>query len=276
MLFLVSEEISEIINERNQILRDLNNANSKATLLHKYLSQIAHEISNLKPSEQIPTQLTREGTPPAELAKALSLLQVEFAETENIQGQIKSYKNQIQREKEKRRVILIGGSMVVLILIVFLANALFNQQGSTPSQQNIRVSPASTDQQVILNVEEKTSVSNTTPPSRAASPTKIATRMPTRTLTSTKPSIPEADSTAVRQRSISTPTRSSLPTSTKVPTRTPTASRVPPTVTPTKSPTLPQFVSGTCLPNKCHLQGFTGGLLISAYGKTFGLFNSGQ
>jgi hypothetical protein len=33
---------------------------------------------------------------------------------------------------------------------------------------------------------------------------------------------------------------------------------------------------GTCLPGKCHIQGFTGGLLISGYGKTFGLFNSGQ
>jgi hypothetical protein len=59
-----------------------------------------------------------------------------------------------------------------------------------------------------------------------------------------------------------------------------------PTVTPTTEPIrtpdpiertgLPSFQPGTCAPNKCHIQAFTGGLLMSAYGKTIGLFNSGQ
>jgi len=47
-----------------------------------------------------------------------------------------------------------------------------------------------------------------------------------------------------------------------------------PTPTPEASAGLPQI--GACEPNKCHIQGFTGGLLVSNHGKTFGLFNTGK
>lgn len=72
-----------------------------------------------------------------------------------------------------------------------------------------------------------------------------------------------------------TGTPPSLPTATPSPTVTPT-SQPTGTPTPTGNGALPQIESGVCAPNKCHIQGFNGGLLLSAYGKTMGIFSSGQ
>ncbi|MCL4299511.1 MAG: hypothetical protein KJ077_27495 [Anaerolineae bacterium] len=72
------------------------------------------------------------------------------------------------------------------------------------------------------------------------------------------------------------PTNTDMPISdTSTATNTPTSTSTSISTTPTKISNLSE-VSEICLPNKCQIQGFTGGLLISNHGEIFGLFNSRQ
>jgi hypothetical protein len=87
--------------------------------------------------------------------------------------------------------------------------------------------------------------------------------------------------TAVSTWPAATPPTTTPPaTATPRPRPTATSPKRYPTATPTSAAAqrdpLPQPGATHCPPGKCHVQGFTGGLLVSTHGKTFGLFNSGQ
>jgi hypothetical protein len=274
MPFLISSDISTVIEERIRILTNLSQAKSIAAQLQGHSSQIVHYVTDVATSEQIPTRLTSEGTPSAELTVALTLLEAEFEKINEAQAGIKTYESQIQREKEKRRVLLIGTGVAAIIVIVFLANMVLKQREPIPTDQASKPSPTLASQQVASNAEVMVSKSGTAIPTEPGS--KVVARRSNPVVTLTQVLTPGTDSTAARQKSTSTHVRSNDPTPTVTTSRTQEVSAVPPTTTPTKSLNLPQIGSGICLPNKCHVQGFNGGLLLSAYGKTFGLFNSGQ
>lgn len=214
MSILIPGEISEIIDERTRILKELNEAKNTAAQLHKHSSQIAHDATSADISEQIPSLLTTEGTPPAELAATLTSLETEFEKIGNAQAGIRTYEGQIQREKEKRRNLLIGAGIAAIVVIALLANMVFNQQEPIPTDQGSKVSPTSVDQQVASKEEGLVSETGANTPTQTKSATKVVTQKPTPSVTTTPSHSQKSTPTTIRQNPTLLNTATSIPTST--------------------------------------------------------------
>jgi hypothetical protein len=148
MSFLLSPEISEITDERTRISKDLEEAKNTAAQLYKHSSQIVQGVAGVETSEQIPAQLTDVGTPPAELAAALALLQAEFAKIDEAQKGIRDYEGQIQKEKEKRRELIICVGVAAIVVLAFLVGMVLSKQKPAPTEQALTVPPTSASRQV--------------------------------------------------------------------------------------------------------------------------------
>jgi hypothetical protein len=173
MPFLISSDISTIIEERIRILTNLSQAKSIAAQLQGHSSQLIHYVTDVATSEQIPARLTSEGTPSAELTVALTLLEAEFEKINESQTGIKTYESQIQREKEKRRVLLIGTGVAAIIVIVFLANMVLKQREPIPTDQASKPSPTLASQQINSKGEDTASEIGGNAPTRTSSPPGI-------------------------------------------------------------------------------------------------------
>jgi len=112
---VVPSDISQILSERANTWGQFDQAQNQLTEMEKLSSQIV--ASSLA---QIPTELTSEKTPPAEVAAAYQNFQAEMARIAKAQEGIKTHQAEIKKIEGQRTtmMILIGLGVVLLLGIV--------------------------------------------------------------------------------------------------------------------------------------------------------------
>jgi hypothetical protein len=112
---VVPSDTSQILNERANIWGQFDQAQNQLAEMEKLSSQIV--ASSLA---DIPTELSGEKTPPAEVAAAHQNFRAEMARIAKAQEGIKTYQAEIKKIEGQRTtmMILIGLGVVVLLGIV--------------------------------------------------------------------------------------------------------------------------------------------------------------
>lgn len=113
--FVIPSELGRIVNERATLWQSFDASQSQLGEIER----LAHEVASSTPAE-IPSELTSDKTPVAEVAAALQNLQAELAEISKAQANIQAHEAEIQRLKAERQKILIIAviAIVVVVLVV--------------------------------------------------------------------------------------------------------------------------------------------------------------
>lgn len=197
MSLLIPSDISEIIDEQVRILKNFDEANNKSTQLHKHSSHIVHDVTDADTSEQIPTQLSEDGTPPAELMVALTSLEAELEKIAKAQAAIRTNEGEIRRGIETRRNLIIGVGFVIIVVITLAVYSMFfSKQTPISTEQALTVPPTSASQPTTEGAGELSSTS-------ASKPTQVTATATPRNPTPTFTSRPKSESTTVAQEAVS-------------------------------------------------------------------------
>ncbi len=108
-------ELGRTVSERATLWQKFDESQSQVGEIEKLASQVASST----PAE-IPSELTGDKTPSAEVAAALHGLQAELVEISKAQASIKAYENEIQRLKAERQKVIAIASAVIVIIILFV------------------------------------------------------------------------------------------------------------------------------------------------------------
>ncbi|MBK9926321.1 MAG: hypothetical protein IPP66_13655 [Anaerolineales bacterium] len=122
--FVIPSDIRQILEERDKTWQEFDVAQDHVQEMEKRSSQVV--IDNFA---QLPTELTNEKTPPAEIAAAYQNFQTEMAKISQAQESIKVYQAEIKKIQSQRttRAILIGiGIVIILAIAVCAGSAIIN------------------------------------------------------------------------------------------------------------------------------------------------------
>lgn len=116
---VIPPDINHVISERATLWQKFDEAESQFSEINKLTS---HQIASSTPAP-IPSELTDEKTPPAEVAIALKNLQTELSLISKSTESIEDYEIEIQQiEKNRRTAIVIGVVlMIITLFILYLA-----------------------------------------------------------------------------------------------------------------------------------------------------------
>lgn len=105
-------DINSILNERATLWQTFDEAQSQFSEINQLSSLIVTSIP-----AQIPSELTDEKTPPAEVAAALRNLQAELARIAESTKGTKAHETEIRRLKNRQKVlVIIAGAIIVTTL----------------------------------------------------------------------------------------------------------------------------------------------------------------
>jgi hypothetical protein len=111
---VIPNEIGKIVNERATLWQRFEESQSQFNEIEKLASQFASSTS-----AQIPSELTSEKTPPAEVTAALQNFKGELARISKGQEGIKAYQAEIKRIKDQQlAIIIVVGLVITAVLCV--------------------------------------------------------------------------------------------------------------------------------------------------------------
>jgi hypothetical protein len=122
---VIPEDISRIVNERANLWQRFEESQSQVSEIEKLASQVASSTP-----AQIPTELTSDKTPPAEVAAALQNFQGELTRINKGQEGIKAYQAEIKKiENQQLTIIIVVGLIIAAVLCIaaFGGLAIVNQ-----------------------------------------------------------------------------------------------------------------------------------------------------
>lgn len=112
---VIPNELGKIVSDRATLWQKFDESQSQIGEIEKLASQVASST----PAE-IPSHLTDDKTPSAEVAAALHGLQAELVEITKAQASIEAYEDEIQRLKAERQKVIAIAAVVIVIIILFV------------------------------------------------------------------------------------------------------------------------------------------------------------
>lgn len=113
---IIPTEISNLISERTALWQKFEEAQSQFNEMEKLASQIASSTP-----AQIPSELTNDRTPPAEIATALQNLQMELVRMGKGQDSIKGYQAEIKKIESQQLTIVIAVGLLIAVVLSIMA-----------------------------------------------------------------------------------------------------------------------------------------------------------
>ena len=113
---VIPSELGRIVSERTSLWQRFDASQSQIS----EIEGLAHEVASSTPAE-IPSELTSDKTPVAEVTAALQGLQAELAEISKAQASIQAHEAEIQRLRaERQKILMIAVIAIVIIVLVIL------------------------------------------------------------------------------------------------------------------------------------------------------------
>jgi hypothetical protein len=113
---ILPTEISNLVSERTTLWQKFDEAQSQFNEIEKLASQIASSTP-----AQIPSELTNDRTPPAEVVAALQNLQMELMRISKGQDTIKGYQAEIKKLESQQLTIVIAVGLLIAIVLSIIA-----------------------------------------------------------------------------------------------------------------------------------------------------------
>lgn len=113
--FLIPADIGAVVSERTQIWKQIDDAQSQFNDMEKQAAQ----FSSITPAP-IPSELSTESTPPAEVAMAVKGFRDELTQIGKHQEEIKAHQAEIAKIKSQQTTTFIIAGIVIAIVLCFV------------------------------------------------------------------------------------------------------------------------------------------------------------
>lgn len=111
---IIPTELSKIISERTTLWQKFEETQSQFKEMEKLASQVASSTP-----VQVPSELTSDKTPPAEVAAALQNFRGELARISKSQEDIKAYQAEIKKiENQQLTLVIVVGIVLAIVLCI--------------------------------------------------------------------------------------------------------------------------------------------------------------
>jgi hypothetical protein len=116
---VIPSEISEVIEERVVLWQQLEKSQNQFRKIEKLASPVASSTPT-----QIASELTSDGTPPAEITVALHNLKEELARIDEAEDDIEEYQNEIEEIQRLWTIVIVTIVIAMIIGLWLLSGAL--------------------------------------------------------------------------------------------------------------------------------------------------------